>query len=125
MVVDGWLAVVAINGLIAVAAGALAVHGLEATGSAAAAGLVRTAAQYQMWHALAILALRAAGRGRTAAEFFVAGIVLFSGSLYGLALGAPGGLGYVTPFGGLAFLLGWAILAARALGFRWGRRRSW
>jgi uncharacterized membrane protein YgdD (TMEM256/DUF423 family) len=48
--------------------------------------------------------------------------VLFSGSLYALALGGPRGLVYVTPFGGLAFLLGWVWLVARGLGLRSGRR---
>lgn len=122
--VDGWLGVVAVNGLIAVGAGAFAAHGLDAAGAAQAADWARTASTYQMWHALALLGLWAAGWHSRLRWLFLAGIVLFSGSLYALALGGPRGLVYATPFGGLAFLLGWAWLAARALGLRPARRRS-
>jgi uncharacterized membrane protein YgdD (TMEM256/DUF423 family) len=52
-----------------------------------------------------------ARRARFAPAFFLAGVVLFSGSLYAMALGAPRGLGAVTPIGGLCFLAGWAVLA--------------
>ena len=121
---DGWLAAAAVNGLIAVGAGAYAAHGLEAAHGAEAAEWVRTASTYQMWHALALLGLWAAGWHSRGRWLFLAGIVLFSGSLYGLALGGPRGLVYVTPFGGLSFLLGWAWLLARALGLRSRRRRS-
>lgn len=123
MAADRWLAVTAINGLIAVGAGALAAHGLEASRGAEAAELARTASQYQMWHALALLFLWVRGRAGTTAWLFLAGIALFSGSLYGLAFGGPRNLAYVTPFGGLAFLAGWAALTARALGLR--RRHRW
>ncbi len=78
----------------------------------------RTAARYQFYHALALLlvAVLAAQLGprrglRWAAALFTAGIVLFSGSLYGLALSGLRWLGAITPLGGLAFLLGWAVLA--------------
>ena len=73
--------------------------------------------RYQMYHALGLLLLAVArarwpGGATTAAGWlFVAGIVVFSGSLYALALGGPRWLGAVTPLGGLAFLLGWACLA--------------
>ena len=120
--VDGWLAVAAVNGLIAVGAGAYAAHGLEAAQGAQAAEWMRTASTYHMWHALALLALWAAGWRSRGRWLFLAGIVLFSGSLYALALGGPHGLVYVTPFGGLALLLGWAWLVARALGLRSSRR---
>ena len=121
---DGWLAVAALNGLLAVAAGAFAAHGLEQAGAdGRAAELARLGAQYQMWHALAMLGVRLTGGGRRVCGLFLAGIVLFSGSLYGLALGAPRPVAFVTPFGGLALLLGWAALAARALGLRARRRR--
>lgn len=77
----------------------------------------QTAVQYHAWHALGLLAV-----GLSAAYFktpwisaagwlLAAGIVLFSGSLYALALGAPRVLGAVTPFGGLSFILGWLAFA--------------
>ena len=78
--------------------------------------------QYHLWHALGMILvglcagivadgpwLRAAG------VLLLAGIVLFSGSLYALALGAPKALGMVTPFGGVAFILGWLALAVSLL----------
>ena len=74
--------------------------------------------QYHLWHALGMilvgLAATIAPDGpwlRAAGLLLLAGIVLFSGSLYALALGAPRGVGIVTPLGGLAFLLGWLALA--------------
>ena len=76
-----------------------------------------TAVQYHAWHALGLLAVGLTGYQadgnwvRTAGWLLVAGIVLFSGSLYALALGAPRGLGIVTPFGGVAFILGWIAFA--------------
>jgi len=70
-----------------------------------------------MYHGLALLLIAALWPGlrqrwaRLGAWLLLAGIVLFSGSLYALALGAPKGLGLVTPFGGLAFILGWIAFA--------------
>ena len=80
-----------------------------------------TGARYQMYHALAIvLVALILGRldgwlVRTAGWMFAAGIVLFSGSLYALALTGVTTLGAVTPLGGLAFLVGWALLAVAAV----------
>lgn len=105
--------------------GAFAAHGLRARLSAPALELVHTAAQYEALHSLAILAVaalahawghdsRAAGRGhwlRCAAAAFAIGIVLFSGSLYLLALTGQRWLGAITPFGGVAFLVGWGLVA--------------
>jgi uncharacterized membrane protein YgdD (TMEM256/DUF423 family) len=80
----------------------------------------QTAVDYQMWHGLAILlcvrlgagAARAGGRSRDlAAIFFMAGICLFCGSLYWLALDGPRWLGPITPLGGLSFIAGWVSLA--------------
>ena len=77
----------------------------------------QTAVQYHAWHALGLLAVGVSTFHfggvwiRSAGWLFAAGIVLFSGSLYALALGAPKALGAVTPFGGLAFILGWLALA--------------
>jgi uncharacterized membrane protein YgdD (TMEM256/DUF423 family) len=107
------LVLAALLGGTAVALGAFAAHGLE--GDARAARLVETAARYQMWHALALLAVAALRLPAPwAVHGWLAGIVLFCGSLYGLALGAPGWIGLVTPFGGAAFILGWAALALAA-----------
>jgi len=77
----------------------------------------QTAVQYHAWHAVALLLVGLAGfhlEGgwiKAAGWLLVAGIVLFSGSLYALALGAPRGLGALTPFGGVMFILGWIALA--------------
>jgi uncharacterized membrane protein YgdD (TMEM256/DUF423 family) len=75
----------------------------------------QTAVQYHAWHALGLLAVGFSVESiwtKGAGWLLVAGIVLFSGSLYALALGAPRGLGVVTPFGGVAFILGWIAFAA-------------
>ena len=81
----------------------------------------QTAVQYHFWHALALLAVALAwsplaGNAwlRAAGWLFVAGLALFCGSLYALALGAPRQAGFVTPLGGLAFILGWLAFAAAA-----------
>ena len=120
----GWLG--AVFGFVAVALGAFGAHALKAQLSVEALEWYRTGVQYQFWHALGMLALvRACGAapvtpGRRAAIIacacFAAGIVLFSGSLYAMALSDPRGrwLGAVTPVGGLCFLAGW-ICAAVAL----------
>lgn len=101
----------ALFGLVAVAAGALGVHGFEEAGDPRGARLMTTGSQYQMWHALAALLAIRLGSQPLAPLLFLGGAVLFSGSLYLLALGAPTLLGIVTPFGGLAFMAGWAVLA--------------
>jgi uncharacterized membrane protein YgdD (TMEM256/DUF423 family) len=111
-----WLAGAAALGLAAVAAGAFGAHGLEAAGDGRGAGLVETGARYQMWHALAMLACVAARRlCAPALWLWGVGAVVFPFSLYALALGAPAGIGVVTPLGGTALLLGWAALGWRAL----------
>lgn len=114
-----WVGIAALFGLSAVAAGAFAAHGLQARGAARAAELVETASRYQMWHALAMLACLALGsRPRLPLWCWSVGILLFSLSLYALAAGAPRVVGVVTPVGGSALLLGWAVLAWQA--FRGG-----
>ena len=111
-----WVGVAALLGFVAVAAGAFGAHGFTTSGNAHAAGLVETGARYQMWHALAILACLAPSRRCARALWLWAvGSVLFPCSLYALALGAPRGLGLVTPVGGTALLLGWAALAWHAV----------
>jgi uncharacterized membrane protein YgdD (TMEM256/DUF423 family) len=117
-VMNLWLLVAAINGALAVAFGAFGVHGLQGRIDAHAIEVFETGARYHMYHALAIglaaLAVRsgaASTPASVAAGFFFAGIILFSGSLYLLALTGVRSLGFVTPFGGLAFLAGWIALA--------------
>jgi uncharacterized membrane protein YgdD (TMEM256/DUF423 family) len=101
-------------GFVAVALGAFAAHGLKARLDPQALGWIETGVRYQMWHALAMLAgagLIAAqpGKGLTVAVgAWAVGIVLFSGSLYLLALTGARAVAFVTPFGGVAFLAGWA-----------------
>ena len=112
-----WLLIAAINGFLAVAAGAFGAHGLQGRLDAHHLEIFETGARYQMYHALAMglaaLAIRgaAAGAAQAASAFFLVGIVLFSGSLYILALTGVRGFGIVTPFGGLAFLIGWGAVA--------------
>lgn len=112
---NAWLAVAAINGFLAVAAGAFGAHALQGRLEPHALAVFETGARYQMYHALAIgLAAALAARSvaaQVACWLFLAGIVLFSGSLYALALTGVRALGFVTPFGGFAFLAGWAALA--------------
>lgn len=106
-----------LSGLLAVALGAFAAHGLKARLGADMLAVFETGVRYQMFHALALLAAgwacaRWPGAAAVAAGWlFVAGIVLFSGSLYALSFGAPRWLGPVTPLGGLAFIAGWGCLA--------------
>jgi uncharacterized membrane protein YgdD (TMEM256/DUF423 family) len=108
---DGWL--VGIAGASAVVFGAFGAHALRDVLSASQHELWHTAVEYHFWHALA-LALAVwcrPGRAlRVATILFAVGIVLFSGSLYALALGAPRWTGIVTPVGGVAFIAGWIAL---------------
>src|SRR5580658_8487680 len=108
-----WGLLAALNGFVAVAAGAFAAHGMS---DATAKELLRTGSTYELAHALAALvcvALVRAGwtRASRAAACFLLGALLFSGSLYALAFGAPRIVGVITPFGGLLFLTGWLVLA--------------
>ena len=107
--------------LVGVAAGAFASHGLESRLSADALATFETGVRYQMYHALALLAVAWAARQwphelwTASGWLFVAGVALFSGSLYALSLGAPRWLGAITPFGGTAFLAGWGLAVVAAL----------
>jgi uncharacterized membrane protein YgdD (TMEM256/DUF423 family) len=101
-----WLAVAAVGGFLSVAFGAFAAHSVT---DPRAQDLLRTGALYGFVHVLATYA--AAPRSRIAPPLFLAGVLLFSGSLWAMALGAPRVLGAITPIGGLAFLSGWAALA--------------
>ncbi len=116
-----WLAIAALGGFLSVAAGALASH--LAVGDAHAAELLRTGALYGMVHAAALVAVAALAAQRdppslaltVAGMGFAAGILLFSLSLFALGLSGAAALGLVTPFGGIAFLIGWAALGGQAL----------
>ncbi len=105
---------------LAVAAGAFGAHALRARLDAGDLGVFETAARYQMYHGLALIAAgwvadRWPSRLASAAGWcFLAGIVLFSGSLYALVLSGVRGLGAITPLGGVAFLAGWLCLALAA-----------
>jgi uncharacterized membrane protein YgdD (TMEM256/DUF423 family) len=118
-----WLVVAAVNGFMAVAAGAFGAHGLKSRVGAEALAVFETAARYHMYHALALLAVGLvaerwrSGAASAAGWCFTAGIVVFCGTLYALALTNMRyrWLGAITPIGGLALLLGWALLAVAAL----------
>ena len=111
-----------ISGGLGVALGAFGAHGLRGKVEERLLETFQTAVQYQMIHALALLIVATmmlqSGRNLTldiAAGAFVGGILLFSGSLYGLVLTDMRWLGPVTPLGGLCFIAGWAALVAAGL----------
>jgi uncharacterized membrane protein YgdD (TMEM256/DUF423 family) len=110
-----------VSALLAVAAGAFGAHGLRSRLSDELLAAFETGARYQMYHALALLAVAWAqtrwpgGAVSVAGWLFVAGTIVFSGSLYLLALTGHRWLGAVTPVGGVAFLLGWLALATGVL----------
>lgn len=110
-----WAGLGAVNAFLAVAAGAFGAHALKQKLSAEALTTFETGARYQLFHALALFAvsyLASTGlRVEAAGWSFAAGMVLFSGSLYALAISGVRVLGAITPLGGLAFLVGWALLA--------------
>lgn len=116
-----FLLIGALSGFVAVGLGAFGAHGLRNRLSPEMLAVFETGVRYQMYHTLAILivALTAARLDgwliRTAGWLFTAGIVVFSGSLYVLALSGITMLGAITPLGGLAFLAGWACLAIAAV----------
>jgi uncharacterized membrane protein YgdD (TMEM256/DUF423 family) len=111
-----------VNGFLAVAMGAFGAHGLRGQIAGDALHAFQTAADYQAIHALAMLAAgllstqQATGRWLNVAGWCLfSGILLFCGSLYGLALSDVRSLGMITPVGGTLLLAGWLCLAAAAL----------
>jgi uncharacterized membrane protein YgdD (TMEM256/DUF423 family) len=108
----------ALSAGIAVAAGAFGAHGLRDRLAPELLQVFETAARYQMYHALGLLAVawaasrQGAAGARRAGWLFVAGTLLFSGSLYLMALTGVRWLGAITPLGGAAWIAGWAMLAA-------------
>lgn len=123
-----WILIATLFAFLAVAAGAFGAHGLKGRLSDEHLAVFETAARYQMYHALALglTALWMDRSGsvrllRVAAWCFAIGVVLFSGSLYALALSGLARLGAITPAGGLAFLAGWAVLAMHTFACRKSR----
>lgn len=108
----------ALLGFTGVAAGAFGAHALREALSPERLQIFETGSRYQLIHALALIAVaialeRGASRGLTAAGWlFLAGSVVFAGSLYALALTGVTSWGAVTPIGGLCFLVGWILVAA-------------
>jgi len=113
-----FLLIAAILGFLGVALGAFGAHGLRNRLSAEMLAVFETGVRYQMYHVFALLTVAATAAHVGAVRLltisgwsFIAGIVIFSGSLYALALTGVTMWGAVTPIGGLAFLIGWACLA--------------
>ena len=106
---------------LAVVAGAFGAQALEGRLTPERMATFETAARYQMYHALALLACAAAvnrfaaGTATAAGWLILGGILIFSGTLYALSFGAPRILGAITPIGGVALIAGWVLLALAAL----------
>jgi uncharacterized membrane protein YgdD (TMEM256/DUF423 family) len=115
------IAIGAVSGLLAVAAGAFGAHALKARLDADLLQVFETGARYHLIHAVLIVVIgiyadtRPSGLADAAGISLIAGTVLFSGSLYVLALTGTRWLGAITPLGGLCFIAGWGLLAAAAL----------
>ena len=112
-----WIVLGAANAFLSVAAGAFGAHGLKARLAPDLLAIFETGARYHMYHALGLIAIGLVAQARPspllsgAGWAMLAGILLFSGSLYALALTGVRALGAITPIGGLGFLAGWALLA--------------
>lgn len=115
-----WLVLGAASAFISVAAGAFGAHGLRSRLSPDLLAVFETGARYQMYHSLGLLAVGLLAHFRPnplldgAGWAMLAGILLFSGSLYALALSGVRVLGAITPFGGVGFLVGWVLFALAA-----------
>jgi uncharacterized membrane protein YgdD (TMEM256/DUF423 family) len=113
----------AVLALLGVAAGAFGAHALQTRITPERLNTFEVAVRYQMYHALALIAVGwattrwQAGAITTAGWLFVAGVLIFSGAVYALALGGPRWMGAVAPIGGMSLMAGWALLA-------WGVLRS-
>ncbi|BDF94847.1 MULTISPECIES: DUF423 domain-containing protein [Pseudoalteromonas] len=108
--------------MLAVVLGAFAAHGLKSRVSEYAIGVFKTAAEYQMVHGLALIAVAILIKWGInlswAGWFIITGIVLFSGSLYLLAITGQKWLGPITPLGGVCLIIGWAILLVQVARFK-------
>ena len=107
-----------INLMLAVILGAVGAHGLKARVTAEQLTWWHTGVNYHFWHALGLfgiglllLNMPALNAAKSAGWLLQIGIVIFSGSLYAMTLGAPRWFGAITPLGGLALIAGWAVLA--------------
>ncbi len=114
-----WMRIAAVVGFTGVTLGAFGAHGLERVLSVGERSeWWGTAVDYHMWHALALLGVgwmvERTGRGGAAGWCFLLGVTVFSGTLYGLGLGAPRWLGAITPLGGVLLLSGWVCLGLGA-----------
>lgn len=116
-----YLMAAALSGFIAVALGAFGAHGLKQRLSADLLAVYQTGVQYHFYHTFALLAvgllmlhMPANNLLRWSGLLFIAGIVIFSGSLYVLSLTGVKWLGAITPLGGVAFLVAWLLLARAA-----------
>jgi uncharacterized membrane protein YgdD (TMEM256/DUF423 family) len=113
------LAIAAALGLSGVALGAFGAHGLKGVLNQAQLATFDTAVRYQLYHALVLVGVSLIPTGMAqrswAARLLVAGVLLFSGSLYLYLAGGPRWLVYVTPAGGLCLMLGWLLLLLTAL----------
>jgi len=116
-----FLIIGALSGAISVGAGAFGAHALRPRLEARLFEVFETAAQYQMYHALALVAVAwvasrwPAALVNASGWLFLAGTILFSGSLYAMALTGVRALGAITPLGGVCFIAGWLSLAAAVL----------
>lgn len=120
-----WLTTGAVLGLLAVGLGAFGAHGLRERLTPDMLAIYETGARYQMFHALAMVAVaslahrrRLPGLGGAANFFFLLGVIIFSGSLYALSLTGVSRWGAVTPIGGVCLMIGWALLAWTGLRLR-------
>ncbi|MCW2246615.1 uncharacterized membrane protein YgdD (TMEM256/DUF423 family) [Azospirillum fermentarium] len=127
-----WVMLAGLGGAVAVGAGAYANHALAGAEHEQARAWMTLASQYQLWHALAlvaaaVLAERAAGVARLVVRLsgwlFLAGSLLFCGTLYALALGIALPMGNTAPAGGSSMIAGWALLALGALVPGWTAKR--
>ena len=110
------LTIAAISGLLAVALGAFGAHGLKAIISPEMLDVYKTGVQYQFYHTFALLAVgilmnfNQSKALKWSATLFVIGMILFSGSLYVLAISGVKALGMITPFGGVTWIAAWFLL---------------
>jgi uncharacterized membrane protein YgdD (TMEM256/DUF423 family) len=112
-----FLSIASLSGFAAVVLGAFGAHGLKGHLEERLYAAFQTGVEYQFLHTLTLLAvalllMRSPGIAalKVAGWAFCAGILLFSGSIYGLVIGAPGWVGPITPVGGLSFMVGWLAL---------------
>ncbi|MGQ8365760.1 DUF423 domain-containing protein [Glaciecola sp. 1036] len=113
-----WVQIAALSGFLCVAIGAFAAHGLKHILDAYALGIIDTGIKYQMFHTLVLLILPfLAEKLEFSFNFigwaFVTGILLFSGSLYALAMTGIKGFAFLTPIGGTIWLFAWITLAVK------------